>query len=140
MSTNEESFSRDAVVRGKYARLYENFRQLGGMPWHASFGDVEDVLGFSLPLSARDHRPWWSNQRDGSHSHARAWLAAGYKTEDVNMEAQTVTFRYTGNDTAESKVAVKSLMPLDLDKDLPPHNGGTLREGVRLRRADMYRE
>lgn len=52
------------------------------------------MLGCDLPLSARDHRPWWANDR--SHSQARAWMEAGWKTTNVDMAAETLVFRRTG--------------------------------------------
>jgi hypothetical protein len=54
------------------------------------FSEVEGVVG-PLPASARNHREWWSN--NDSHTHARnGWLAAGWKTKNVDMAAQQLTF------------------------------------------------
>jgi len=56
-----------------------------------SFAEVERILGFDLPRSARTHRPWWSN--DGrSHTQARSWLSAGYRASEVNLEGEEVVF------------------------------------------------
>jgi hypothetical protein len=57
-----------------------------------SFGDIEQVLGFRLPPSARRHRPWWSNNARNS-AMTKAWLAAGFKTEQVDMAAESLVFR-----------------------------------------------
>ena len=57
-----------------------------------SFQDIEDVLGTSLPPSARKYRPWWANESDGTHVHARAWLDAGRRTTRVDLDGETVTF------------------------------------------------
>jgi hypothetical protein len=56
-----------------------------------TFREVEDILGFSLPKSARDHQAWWSNARQG-HSHAAAWLDAGWRTANLDLSGETVTF------------------------------------------------
>lgn len=56
------------------------------------FDEIERVLGFKLPKSAYEHEAWWSNNATG-HSHARAWLAAGWRTEDVDIKGRRVTFR-----------------------------------------------
>lgn len=57
-----------------------------------SFRDVEAVIGRKLPASAYRHRPWWANEERG-HSHAKAWLRAGYETEQVDMVAKRLVFR-----------------------------------------------
>lgn len=57
-----------------------------------TFREVESVIGRKLPPSAYRHRPWWANEARG-HSHAKAWLQAGYETEQVDMAARTLVFR-----------------------------------------------
>ncbi len=55
------------------------------------FDQIERILGFKLPKSAYAHEAWWSNNEMG-HSHARAWLSAGWRTKDVDLSERTVTF------------------------------------------------
>jgi hypothetical protein len=57
-----------------------------------SFREIESVLGFKLPKSAYEHGAWWSNNATG-HSHARAWLEFGWRTEAVDLARHKVTFR-----------------------------------------------
>lgn len=57
-----------------------------------SFAEIERVLGFKLPKSAYEHEAWWSNNSTG-HSHARAWLEFGWRTEAVDLAKRKVTFR-----------------------------------------------
>jgi hypothetical protein len=57
-----------------------------------TFREVESVIGRKLPASAYRHRPWWANEERG-HSHAKAWLQAGYETEQVDMAAKKLVFR-----------------------------------------------
>ena len=79
--------------RGKYAPLFDHLEQLRGTEWPATFGEIEKILGFSLPDSARIHRPWWANQGErGGHSHALAWEMAGWKTTQVDMAGERVVF------------------------------------------------
>lgn len=77
----------------KYAALK---RCLEGRPSNSearmTFAAIEDLLGFPLPASARKHQAWWSNTRHG-HSHAAAWLDAGWRTSDLDLVGQAVTFR-----------------------------------------------
>ncbi|MDB5456266.1 MAG: hypothetical protein JWP92_1851 [Caulobacter sp.] len=56
-----------------------------------TFREIESLLGFPLPASARKHQAWWSNTRIG-HSHAAAWLDPGWRTANVDLAAERVTF------------------------------------------------
>ena len=60
-----------------------------------SFRDIEQVLGFPLPPAARRHRPWWSNNGTNNVM-TRAWLDAGFKTEQVDMMGEVLVFRKVG--------------------------------------------
>jgi hypothetical protein len=57
-----------------------------------SFEEIEKVLGFTLPPSALQHRPWWSNT-GGSHVQAKGWLDAGFESEQVDMAARKLVFK-----------------------------------------------
>jgi hypothetical protein len=57
-----------------------------------TFSEISQLLGRELPSSAYRHRPWWANEATG-HSHARAWLNAGYETAQVDMEGRKLVFR-----------------------------------------------
>ena len=80
------------AAAGKYARLFHHLDALGARHWRAAFSEVEAVLGFKLPPSARAYPAWWANQADGGHSHALAWLAAGWRTGQVDLAAGTLLF------------------------------------------------
>ncbi len=58
----------------------------------ANFREIEAIVGGRLPPSAFKYRAWWSNNAD-NHVNARAWLAAGYETDRVDMNSQTLIFR-----------------------------------------------
>lgn len=55
------------------------------------FAEIERVLGFPLPRSARTHRPWWANS-DHGHVQSKAWLDAGYGSSEVDLEAERLEF------------------------------------------------
>jgi hypothetical protein len=55
------------------------------------FAEIERILGFALPRSANEHPAWWSNTRAG-HSHAAAWLDAGWKTVGLDRAGRQVGF------------------------------------------------
>jgi len=75
----------------KYAPLTRYLRDIDKPRVTMDFAEIERVLGFPLPRSAREHRPWWANT-GGSHVHALSWNAAGYKTAEVDLQDQRLVF------------------------------------------------
>lgn len=75
----------------KYQKLYAHLCSLSSQEWKASFADIEAIIGDHLPPSARRHRASWSN--DITQARACAWLAAGWETAQVDMDAETLLFR-----------------------------------------------
>lgn len=57
-----------------------------------SFSEIERVLGFRLPEKASGIRAWWSNN-PSNNVMTKAWLAAGFVTERVDMGARRLVFR-----------------------------------------------
>ena len=123
---------RQMANRGKYQRLYTHLCALTADEWKTTFGEIESVIGFELPASARLHRPWWSNQTGGNgHSQALAWSAAGWETAEVYMDAETLLMRRKPTETVCRPT---------LDEAWPVHSAGGWPEGLSLRREDMYEE
>jgi plasmid maintenance system killer protein len=58
-----------------------------------SFSDIERIIGFSLPASARKFPAWRANESSGNHVQARAWMAIGWRVETLNLIRESVTFR-----------------------------------------------
>ncbi len=56
-----------------------------------SFGEIETLMGTSLPASARTQRAWWSNRSKGALQ-ASAWMGAGYLVRDLDLAGEQVTF------------------------------------------------
>jgi hypothetical protein len=90
--TASMSTSRIPPPTGKYRPLYDHLVASPVDRWDATFRDIEAILGFTLPNSARNHQAWWANETAGSHSHARAWLAAGFATSRLDLDSERVTF------------------------------------------------
>lgn len=57
-----------------------------------SFREIEEVLGFSLPLSAYKYPAWWANESI-SGRRSTAWLSVGWQTEQLDLAGRKVTFR-----------------------------------------------
>ena len=76
----------------KYEPLYAYLINLPNEYIRMTFVQIEQVLGFRLPASARRYPAWWANEYEGTHSHARSWLDASYETKEVDLNSQSVTF------------------------------------------------
>lgn len=128
---------RDAASRGKYAPLHRRLLAMAGPGWRVSFAELEAILGFRLPASARLHRSWWSNPaRHGGHSHALAWRAAGWKARDVDLEAETLLFERVPDEAPATRKSGK----FDLDEFWPAIPGGSWPPGFTVSREQIYDE
>ncbi|HEU4965270.1 MAG TPA: hypothetical protein VFV52_15685 [Bacilli bacterium] len=79
---------------GKYRNLYQ-FLHSQPEEIHTialSIEEIESILQFRLPDSAYLYPAWWANEKQGSHSHARAWLYAGWNTFDVVL-GEKISFK-----------------------------------------------
>jgi len=76
---------------GKYEPLEKFLKGQRAKRWRVAFREIEALLGFKLPQSAFKYPAWWSNDETG-HSHAKAWLDAGWRTEEVDLAARKLTF------------------------------------------------
>ena len=131
MDSTQHTKRKQKASEGKYQGLYTHLNGLQAKEWRTSFSEVESVLGFDLPPSARRYNAWWANEtKDTRHSQCLAWTAAGWETADVDMNAETLLFRRNGN----RKIAHKP----SLDEIWPVHPTKVWPEGISLRREDIY--
>ena len=129
---SRERLVREAAARGKYAPLHRHLLALRGRSeWCASFGDIEDVLGFRLPVSARLYAPWWANGRGGGSSQSRAWQTAGWRTRAVDIESEMLIFERAGGAPAGRDA-------FSISEILPPHDPGPWPEGFTASREQIY--
>lgn len=61
-----------------------------------SFNEIESILGFDLPASARTWMSWWENETFPVRSQCKAWACAGFQTERLDLTRQTVVFARNG--------------------------------------------
>ncbi len=76
----------------KYEPLREHLARLEDVVWAAKLDEVEQILGTSLPKSAREHRTWWANS-GGSLVHQNSWLDAGWRVERTDLMRDVIVFR-----------------------------------------------
>lgn len=55
------------------------------------FDEIEQVLGFGLPASARRHPAWWSNSHETNVA-VNAWRSAGFRTSRVDLGGERLVF------------------------------------------------
>ena len=135
---NRQRLVREAAARGKYAPLHRFLCARAAPKWQATFAEIEAILGFRLPDSARLHRPWWSNQRKGGgHSHALAWQGAGWRTRAVDLDMETLVFERLP-DAAEPDEAPRERWRFSITEILPPHDPGPWPEGFTANREQIY--
>ena len=77
----------------KYKPLSDRLASHQADEWTPTFAEVEEVLGFSLPKTARA-KTWWANE--SAKPHARAWTGSGWEVATVDPVTGNVTFRRSG--------------------------------------------
>lgn len=65
----------------QYLSLTNYLKNINQKRVELSFAEIENILKFQLPESARKHQQWWSNSL--SHSQAYSWINAGYKVVEL---------------------------------------------------------
>jgi hypothetical protein len=83
--------------KSKYGLLTSYLRYRGSFTSRVklSFAKIDGIIGDNLPMSAYRDEKWWSNLP--SVAHARAWLTAGWKTEEVSLAEGYVIFKKAEN-------------------------------------------
>jgi hypothetical protein len=75
----------------KYEALKAHLQKQTGAKLRMSFAEVAKAAKVKLPASAYRYPAWWAND-PAHHAQARAWTEAGYRTQNVDLEAQRVEF------------------------------------------------
>lgn len=86
----------------KYAALRDFLITRKHGHWSPTFSEIEKVLGFNLPVSARKYPAWWANQDRRSHVQCSGWLDAGWRTSNLSLETEQVTFQYVDGTPTET--------------------------------------
>ena len=132
MIVDRDTKYRQMAASGKYQKLYEHLCRLGTREWRTSFREIESIIGFELPASARLYRPWWANQgKSSGHSQALAWNAAGWETAEVDMDSEMLLLR---------RKRTENLPKRSFDEIWPSISIGEWPKDLSLRREDMYED
>ncbi len=87
---------RPPADTGEYRLIYKYLRDRFADRIVLTFSEMEDLLGFSLPESARLDKEWWGVAAAAADRTAQSdsWTLAG-RTATVNLSAQNVLFERT---------------------------------------------
>jgi hypothetical protein len=83
----------------KYAPLANYLSRQKTREVRMTFAEIERIIGAKLPPKAQKHRAWWSNNPDNS-TMTKAWLEAGFRSEQVDMAGRSLVFRRTAHGEA----------------------------------------
>jgi len=111
----------------KYQSLLEYLRGSNQSEVNLSFSEIEALIQDALPDSARTKRAWWSNRSTGALQ-ASAWMEAGYRVEDVDLDGQRATFRKPTTKPKVQRLGDTGLWNSELIKALRLHMGLTQAE------------
>jgi hypothetical protein len=81
----------DGTAMTKYEKLGQFLHEHVSEEIPMTFAEIERVIGCALPRSSR-YPAWWSNH-PANNVMTKIWLAAGFKTEQVNTQARKLVFR-----------------------------------------------
>ncbi|MGJ8562019.1 MAG: DUF7662 domain-containing protein [Alphaproteobacteria bacterium] len=79
----------------KYTPLQRHLTNLPDRRWNASFDEIEQILGFTLPATASSHPEWWGNEdpQFTKHTQCKAWMSIGWTVSDIDLASRTVRFQ-----------------------------------------------
>lgn len=85
---------------GKYERLGEFLKSQRTKEVPLTFAEIERIIGSKLPPSSPQYPAWWSNNPTNNVM-TKVWLAAGFRTEQVDTKARKLVFRRVEPSSAE---------------------------------------
>lgn len=107
----ETEYKNNNDDRRKYAPLKQWLVNNGNEVVRMSFSDIADLVG-GLPPSAYQHRAFWSNTN--SHPFSVAWMEAGYKVVNCDLQSQYMRFAKAGEASnytrSTSRITIKAAM------------------------------
>jgi hypothetical protein len=78
-------------LSSKYHPLTLHLHAQAGDRVRMTFAEIERVIGGKLPPSAAS-RAWWSNN-PSNNVMTKAWLEAGYESEQVDLSGRKLVFK-----------------------------------------------
>lgn len=77
----------------KYYSLSRWFDSLSSHETTLTFTEVETILGFPLPPTARERSQWWANEAGNTrHVQCNSWTCAGFRVKNLDLTKESVVF------------------------------------------------
>ena len=89
-TTNKSSNVELPAGSKKYRFLSDYLLESEQSQIKLSYAEIENILKFKLPDSAKTHRAFWANTK--THSIALSWMSVNYEVVEVNLEEKYVVF------------------------------------------------
>ena len=109
----------------KYEPLTQFLTTQGAREVPMSFTEIERILGFRLPEKASGTRAWWSNNASNNVM-TKAWLAAGYVTERVDLGSRRLVFRKSASSPLSGRTPSTSARSLGFLDRIRAELGGSV--------------
>jgi hypothetical protein len=106
----------------KYYPLGEFLRGQSTAEVPMTFAAIERVTGAKLPPKAQNYAAWWSNN-PSNNVMTKIWLAAGFKTERVDIAGRRLVFRRVRDAADHTRTQPRSAAPADGTVEAPPAAG-----------------
>ena len=137
MAAMRDRFVDDAAARDKYSSLHRHLLSVRPEPeWRTTFGELEAILSYRLPVSARLRRPLWSNSRiDIGHSLAQQ--AARWRLREAGIEAETTVSVFREMSLGPTAAPARQRR-FSIREILPPHDSGPWPKGYTVSREQIY--
>lgn len=113
----------------KYGPLHKHLKSKASSSWRASMTEIEAVLCFRLPPSAKRSNSWWANV--SGNVQARAWLDAGWATSDV-VPGGKVTFKRVNSGPTQRPTTSELQTKQTQSSQIPALPPALQRGGLRL--------
>ena len=128
----------EVVARDDYSSLHRHL--LSVVPeseWRTAFGELEAILGYRPPDSARPRRPLWPDSKVGiGHRYLLAWQAAGWRAREVGVEEEMVEAER--REAPPEPAALPARRRFSIGEILPPHDPGSWPQGFTVSREQIH--
>lgn len=139
MAAMRDRFVDDAAARDQYSSLHRHLLSVRPEPeWRTTFGELEAVHSYGLPVPARLRRPLWSNSRIDI-DYLLAQQAARWHLRGAGIEAETVVSVSVLQEMSLDRTVVPARQQgFSIREILPPHDPGPWPKGFTVSREQIY--
>lgn len=139
MATIRDGLVSEIAARDMYASLHRHLLSVHPeSEWRTVFGELEAILGYRLPDSARQRRPLWPGLKAGiDHSHSLTRQATRWRPRWVGVVGETTVFvgRMMSPESATTPVRRRRFSIREI---LPPHDPGSWPQDFTVSREQIY--